>query len=142
MFSSATDEWATPIDFFEQLDNEFHFNLDPCANEENHKCELYFTKEQNGLQKSWGGTECSVILRMAERLASGLRNATRNLRKITRWLFCLYQQEQIQNIFTTIFTIKLKYGLFVEGLDLEMEKQMLRFRLWWQFMVVVAKREK
>ena len=55
MFSSATDEWATPIDFFEQLDNEFHFNLDPCANEENHKCELYFTKEQNGLQKSWGG---------------------------------------------------------------------------------------
>lgn len=43
MYSSKTDQWATPDDFFRELDQEFHFNLDPCANEQNHKCEKYFT---------------------------------------------------------------------------------------------------
>ena len=53
MFSSKTDQWATPQSFFNELNNEFHFTLDPCADEYNHKCERYFTKEQNGLSQSW-----------------------------------------------------------------------------------------
>ena len=56
MFSSATDEWATPLDFYNVLNNEFNFNLDPCANDDNHKCAKYFTKADNGLIQSWGGT--------------------------------------------------------------------------------------
>ena len=59
MFSSATDQWATPIDFFAQLDKEFRFNLDPCADDLNHKCEKYFTREQDGLSQNWGG--CRVF---------------------------------------------------------------------------------
>lgn len=55
LFSSNTDEWATPIAFFNQLDAEFHFTLDPCATSENAKCEHYFTKEDNGLLQDWGG---------------------------------------------------------------------------------------
>lgn len=55
MFSSATDEWATPPDFFAELNREFRFNLDPCATDENHKCPRYFTREQNGLAQEWGG---------------------------------------------------------------------------------------
>ena len=55
MFSSVTDEWATPQEFFDELNKEFHFTLDPAANEENHKCETFFTKKQNGLTCSWGG---------------------------------------------------------------------------------------
>lgn len=54
-FSSKTDQWATPQDFFDQLNNEFHFTLDPCADETNHKCEKYFTKEQDGLKQDWSG---------------------------------------------------------------------------------------
>lgn len=50
-----SDEWATPQDVFDQLDREFHFNLDPCATDENHKCDWYFTKENSGLDKNWGG---------------------------------------------------------------------------------------
>ena len=49
MFSSKTDQWSTPQDFFNELNNEFRFNLDPCADETNHKCDKYFTKEINGL---------------------------------------------------------------------------------------------
>lgn len=53
MFSSKTDDWSTPQDFFDELNTEFNFNLDPCASDTNHKCQNYFTKEQNGLTKSW-----------------------------------------------------------------------------------------
>lgn len=60
MFSSATDEWYTPIDFYNELNKEFNFNLDPCATDDNHKCNKYFTKADNGLLQSWGGTRFFV----------------------------------------------------------------------------------
>lgn len=59
MFSSATDQWETPKAFFEELDAEFHFNLDPCADESNYKCPRYFDAEQDGLKKDWTG--CRVF---------------------------------------------------------------------------------
>ena len=55
MFSSTTDLWATPQDFFDKLDDEFHFNLDPCALPENAKCEKFFTPDDDGLKQDWGG---------------------------------------------------------------------------------------
>lgn len=55
MMSSNSEEWATPQELFDILDSEFHFNLDPCANETNHKCARYFTKETDGLSQTWGG---------------------------------------------------------------------------------------
>ncbi len=56
MYSSSTDQWATPQDFFDELNKEFSFDLDPCADAQNHKCERYFTKEQDGLRMDWGGS--------------------------------------------------------------------------------------
>lgn len=55
MFSSKKMDWATPQKFFDDLNSEFHFTLDPCADSSNHKCENYFTQEQDGLRQSWGG---------------------------------------------------------------------------------------
>lgn len=55
LFSSRSDEWATPISLFADLDAEFHFDLDPCANEANHKCETFYTKEEDGLMRCWSG---------------------------------------------------------------------------------------
>lgn len=55
MFSSKTDQWSTPQEFFDELNKEFKFTLDPCSDEFNHKCGKYFTKEDDGLQKSWSG---------------------------------------------------------------------------------------
>lgn len=52
-FSSKTNEWSTPQDFFEKLNEEFNFSLDPCATRENAKCSKYFTETDNGLSKSW-----------------------------------------------------------------------------------------
>lgn len=55
LYSSKSDEWATPEEIFNSLDEEFSFTLDPCSTEENHKCDKYFTKEDDGLKKQWGG---------------------------------------------------------------------------------------
>lgn len=54
-YSSKTDMWATPQDFFDALDAEFHFTLDACAVKENSKCAAYYTPEQNGLDQPWTG---------------------------------------------------------------------------------------
>jgi len=54
-FSSKTQEWETPQWLFDELNAEFHFTLDPCANPENAKCARYFTKEMDGLARSWVG---------------------------------------------------------------------------------------
>lgn len=55
MFSSKTNEWATPQYLFDELDREFHFTLVPCANEKNAKCSKYYTMADNGLSKDWTG---------------------------------------------------------------------------------------
>lgn len=55
MFSSASDMWETPQDFFDELDQEFHFTLDACAVPENAKCAAYYTPEQDGLSQPWRG---------------------------------------------------------------------------------------
>lgn len=56
LFSSATDMWETPQNFFDELDKEFHFSCDVCATRENAKCAKFYTPEQDGLKQTWGGT--------------------------------------------------------------------------------------
>lgn len=55
MFSSRTDLWETPQDFFEKLDQEFGFELDVCALPENAKCSRYFSPMDDGLEQDWTG---------------------------------------------------------------------------------------
>lgn len=55
MFSSKTDLWATPQELFDELDKEFHFELDVCATPENAKCRKFYTKKQDGLAQPWTG---------------------------------------------------------------------------------------
>ena len=53
MCSSNTNEYETPPKLFNKLNAEFHFTLDPCATNKNTKCQKYYTKEDDGLSKSW-----------------------------------------------------------------------------------------
>ena len=52
-FSSKSSEWTTPQDYFNVLNKEFNFTLDPCATKENAKCKKYYTKKENGLIQDW-----------------------------------------------------------------------------------------
>lgn len=58
IFSRGSDEWSTPKDLFDSLNEEFHFDLDAASTDENALCERHFTRENDGLLQSWGG--CSV----------------------------------------------------------------------------------
>ena len=54
-YASNSNEWATPPELFAKLDKEFHFTLDPCATQDNAKCQKFYTKADDGLSKSWAG---------------------------------------------------------------------------------------
>lgn len=54
--SSATCEWATPRALFDELNEEFGFDLDVCSTHKNAKCKCHYTKEEDGLAQKWEGT--------------------------------------------------------------------------------------
>jgi len=54
-YSSKTELWETPQDFFNKLNDEFGFELDVCALPENAKCRKYYTPSENGLLQEWKG---------------------------------------------------------------------------------------
>lgn len=55
LVSSNTNEWGTPQKLFEILNEEFHFTLDPCSNNENYKTGKHYTIQENGLLQDWSG---------------------------------------------------------------------------------------
>lgn len=83
LFSSKEEVWATPKDFFDSLNEEFNFTLDPCALPENAKCAKFYTPEDDGLLQDWGGRLCSATLRMVERFMGGFRNAPKKAKSLT-----------------------------------------------------------
>lgn len=52
-FTSNSDEWTTPDEFFQRLDKWYNFTLDPCCRKETAKCAKFYTKEDDGLSKDW-----------------------------------------------------------------------------------------
>ena len=108
LLSSNRHDWETPPDFFAELDKEFHFTLDPCAEPETAKCSMYYTKDDDGLAQDWGGKQFSAILHTADSLESGSRNAQK--KADTQKLSCLFRHELIQRLSMSISTIKQRFG--------------------------------
>lgn len=48
------DLWQTPKEIFNELDEEFDFDLDVAASDSNHLCKRYFTEEDDSLVCDWG----------------------------------------------------------------------------------------
>ena len=55
MFSSNRDDWETPQNFFDKLNAQYHFTLDPCSSDTNAKCPKHYTERDNGLEQDWSG---------------------------------------------------------------------------------------
>ena len=55
MFSSEDETWSIPQDFFNSLNNEFKFTLDPCCSVETAKCSKFYTEKEDGLIQDWQG---------------------------------------------------------------------------------------
>jgi phage N-6-adenine-methyltransferase len=59
-FSSQSNEWTTPQAIFDELNQEFGFNLDPASTDENAKCSRHFTEKDDGLSQDW--SDANVFL--------------------------------------------------------------------------------
>ena len=50
LLSSKKMDYCTPQDFFDRLNEEFHFTLDAAATDKSAKCPAYYTPETDGLK--------------------------------------------------------------------------------------------
>ena len=53
MHTKDSDSYGTPPWLFSFLDKKYNFNLDVCASDLNHKCDKYFTINDNALKQDW-----------------------------------------------------------------------------------------
>lgn len=58
LFTSERQEWETPQELFDELDSEYHFDLDAAASSDNAKVKNYFTEEDDSLKQKWGVQQC------------------------------------------------------------------------------------
>lgn len=106
LFSSRTEEWATPQDLFNKLNTEFNFTLDPCATADNAKCSKFFTKEQDGLAQSWQGERVFMNPPYGRSIGLWIKKAYEEAGG-GRWLFVLFHHGLTLVGFITGFTTKL-----------------------------------
>ena len=115
LYSSKNEVWETPQYFFDQLDSEFHFDLDPCALPENAKCKRFFTPEDDGLQQDWGGQKYSVIRHMVRTSLNGARNAMKKVESQRRLWCCSFIHAQIRGGSMIGYMERLSYDLSKVG---------------------------
>ncbi len=77
---SESPEWETPQWLFDLLDNEFHFQVDVCASENNHKCERYYSRADDGLTQDWPAI-CWMNPPYGREIALWMAKATAEARK-------------------------------------------------------------
>ena len=89
LFSSEKEDWETPLEFFNKLDGEFHFDLDVCASPQNAKCKEFFTKEQNGLEQSWRNRTCWMNPPYGKSIGNWMKKAEEESRLSGALVVCL-----------------------------------------------------
>lgn len=101
LFTTGKDDWETPQGFFDNLNNEFNFTLDPCCTPKTAKCKKYYTPEMMDFQRVGKAKRYFATHHIqAASKTNGLENAMKKHKSQTqRWLHCC-QPEQIRCGFT------------------------------------------
>lgn len=81
VFKSIRQDWSTPKSLFDELDREFHFQLDVCANSKNAKCKKYYSEEVNGLVQDWAPRTCWMNPPYGPDLKTWMKKAHEEARK-------------------------------------------------------------
>tara|TARA_R110000851_G_scaffold28742_2_gene79772 strand:- start:14133 stop:14615 length:483 start_codon:yes stop_codon:yes gene_type:complete len=90
MFSSKSNDWGTPQNFYDKLNNSFGpFTLDPCSDGQNNKTDNYFTKEQNGLSQDWSGNKVFMNPPYGRAIKDWLKKAYEEGQKPNTTVVCL-----------------------------------------------------
>lgn len=89
MSSSKDLGWATPKAWFEYLDLEFGFTLDPCCTHQTAKCVKHFTMEEDGLAKSWANERVFMNPPYGREIGKWMEKAYRECRDNDAFVVCL-----------------------------------------------------
>ena len=89
MFSSKSNEWGTPQTFFDELDKQYMFTLDPCSTASNAKCRMYFTEDTNGLEQNWEGHSVFMNPPYGREISKWIKKAYEESRKDNTRVVCL-----------------------------------------------------
>lgn len=89
LFSSLCMDWGTPQDFFDKLDSEFDFTLDPCASPNTAKCKRFFTPVEDGLKQSWRGERVFMNPPYGREISNWVRKAFEESRERETLVVCL-----------------------------------------------------
>lgn len=126
--------WCTPQDFFDKLNSEFGFVLDPAATNKTAKCALFYTPEMDGLSQSWdrgGAVFCNPPY--GREIGKWVRKA---FEESTGGypIVLLIPARTDTSIFTTTSMGRRKFALFVDGCGSQTTREtqptLRRFPLW------------
>jgi len=89
MFSSKNNCWCTPRDFFNKLNEEFNFTIDPCCTSKSALCKKYFTPNEDGLIQDWGGEIVFMNPPYGRELSKWIKKAFEESKKPNTIIVCL-----------------------------------------------------
>ena len=120
MFSSKSNDWATPQVFYDKLNKTFGpFTLDPCSDGQNNKTDNYFTQEQDGLSQDWSGNKVFMNPPYGRAIKDWLKKAYEEGQKPNTTVVCLipartdtkYWHDYVMNAQAVYFVKgRLKFG--------------------------------
>jgi phage N-6-adenine-methyltransferase len=89
MFSSKRHDHGTPEDIFKQLDREFHFTLDVCADGSNAMVKKFLTQREDGLRTPWTNQICWMNPPYGREIPKWISKALRESRTNNATVVCL-----------------------------------------------------
>lgn len=115
MFSSAKDDWATPQEFFDLLDEDYNFTLDPCALPHNAKCKKFYTQEDNGLAQNWEGEIVFCNPPYGRSIADWVRKCSEEAKKPNTTVVALLPARTDTRYFHDYIYNRVKKIIFIRG---------------------------
>ncbi len=89
MTSTRDMTWATPQKWFDYLNLEFKFTLDPCCVAQTAKCKKYFTPESDGLKQSWAAERVFMNPPYGKEIPKWMKKAYESARDEGALVVCL-----------------------------------------------------
>lgn len=133
LLSSKRHDWETPQAFFDELDREFHFTLDPCATPETAKCKKYYTPTENGLLQDWSGETVFCNPPYGRELPKWIEKSAKES-KHAKVIMLIPARTDTIAFHEYIYIIRRKSDLLKGDLNSELTAKReipRRFRQWW-----------
>ena len=114
-YSTNSNEWETPKELYDLLNGRYGpFTLDPCATKANAKCSKFYTKNNDGLRKSWADEVVFMNPPYGREIGRWIEKAYRESRSGVQRIVCLIPA-RTDTTYWHNYIMKASEILFVRG---------------------------